>query len=263
MNNKKFFITLLFFLISPLFFISSYSAYSAETITIRSDNWMPYNGDPSDKNPGYIIELLKEIYKPYTITIDYQIVPFTRALKETREGKSNAVIGVYKEDAPDFIFPNEPLCFGQDGFFALKEQKTNWSFKDADSVANVKIGCASEYAYSDEKIIQAMKKYPASFDCIKGEDPLQTNIKKLLNKRIVAILENRSVMNWMIAKMNLQDKIIWATAVETINTPMFIAFSPKSSKSKDLAKKFDLGIKKLQENGVMKELQKKYQIQLK
>ncbi|MEQ1790535.1 MAG: hypothetical protein ABL857_08835, partial [Rickettsiales bacterium] len=59
---KSLFVILLAILVTPLT-----NAHAAEqtTINIVADEWCPFNCDPESDKPGYVIELAKEIFKPY------------------------------------------------------------------------------------------------------------------------------------------------------------------------------------------------------
>ncbi|WP_157729877.1 transporter substrate-binding domain-containing protein [Bacterioplanes sanyensis] len=81
---------------------------AAQTLSIRSDTWYPMNGDPQADKPGFMIEIAKAIFEPQGITIDYRLMPWERALSEVRAGRIDCVVGAYVEDAPDFVFPEQP-----------------------------------------------------------------------------------------------------------------------------------------------------------
>jgi polar amino acid transport system substrate-binding protein len=72
----------------------------ADTITVRADTWMPYNGEPNSDRPGYCIEMLKVIFEPMGYKIDYQIEPWTRATANAEAGKIDAIIGAAINDCP-------------------------------------------------------------------------------------------------------------------------------------------------------------------
>ena len=46
------------------------ASFAAETISVRADVWMPYNGEPGAEKPGYGIEILKAVFGPQNIEID-------------------------------------------------------------------------------------------------------------------------------------------------------------------------------------------------
>ena len=44
-----------------LLFLSCPVVSLADTVTLRADEWYPYNGDPDAERPGYMIELAQTI----------------------------------------------------------------------------------------------------------------------------------------------------------------------------------------------------------
>ena len=78
---------------------------AAETLSIRADAWPPYNAEPKSIKPGYMINVLLEIFMPQGYALDYQQLSWTESLDAVRKGEFNAVIGATKDDAPDFVFP--------------------------------------------------------------------------------------------------------------------------------------------------------------
>jgi len=55
-------------------------------LLVLSDPWCPYNCQPDSDKPGYVVEMLREIFPPPTWQLKYQIVPWDRALQQVREG---------------------------------------------------------------------------------------------------------------------------------------------------------------------------------
>jgi polar amino acid transport system substrate-binding protein len=91
----------------------------AETITIRADNWPPFNGNPKDMKAGYMIEVLREIYGPLGDKIDYQLLSWDDSLASVRKGEFNTVVGASHDDAAAFVFPQEAFGSSTNTFFVL------------------------------------------------------------------------------------------------------------------------------------------------
>ncbi len=68
----------------------------AETLRLRADSWMPYNGDAGAALPGYTVELARAIFEPRGITVDYQTMTWGDALKAAAAGQIEAVVGANK-----------------------------------------------------------------------------------------------------------------------------------------------------------------------
>lgn len=240
----------LFCLLSPLVL--------AETLTIRSDSWYPINGNPDDKNPGYMIELAKEILTPYKIDVDYQISPWARALVSVRNGVHDCVVGAYVSDAPDFIFPKLPWGMDQNKFYV--EKYNTWRFVGYESLQNTRIGLINEYSYNEELNIFAKQPENKSiFDYTFSENALEQNIIKVLAGRLTATVESHLVMPEKLKELGIEGQLLPAGDIGE-KVPMYIACSPKKKTSKQYVKWFDEGITKLRESGRLSDILAKYEL---
>jgi polar amino acid transport system substrate-binding protein len=251
-----------------LAFISLFSTQATaldmnqEVLTIHSDSWMPFNGDPAEKNRGYIIDLVTEIFNAEGIRIEYTVTPWARSLILCREGQINAVVGAAAVDVPGFVLPEEALDFTYEAFFKLKDNP--WFFSgDIHSLESEKLGYIIDYA-TREDVLAYFEKHQKSdkVQLVGGTNPLILNIKKLIHGRVSVILENSNVVNFHLHTMNLADQIVFAGNLYKEPVNMYIAFSPKHPKSKAYAAMFDKGFRKLKTSGRVNEIRKKYGMNL-
>lgn len=239
-----------------LLILSAFSL-SAEIMTVCADKWMPYNGDPNSSSQGYIIDLMREVYEP-EIKIDYKVLPWKRALQYCENGEINAVVGAYAEDVPGFVLPADAVDFCQDAFFKLSAN--NWVFKDLSSLKSQSLGYIIDYA-TDEGLTKYIdeNKQSGKVQLVGGEDPLVQNIKKLLAGRITVLLDNYSVVKYKLKEMKVPEKsIVPAGFFKDDMQKVYIAFSPKNSKSKHYAEIFERKFKELKASGIVNKIRKKY-----
>ena len=85
-------------------------ASDANVLRIRADSWMPFNGDPASEKPGYVVEVLREIFGPLGIKVDYQIMPWASALKAAEAGEIDGVIGANKKEAVNLVTGTESIA---------------------------------------------------------------------------------------------------------------------------------------------------------
>lgn len=123
------------------------SSIMADTITLRADEWCPYNCTPNSSQIGYMIEIAKEIFESAGHQIDYQTLNWARAIEETRAGKFNGIVGAAKGDAPDFIFPTEALGVSVNAFVTGKDN--SWTFTGIESLNGKTLGVIRNYSYGD------------------------------------------------------------------------------------------------------------------
>jgi len=238
------------------------ASFCAETITIRSDEWMPFNGQPGDKQyPGFALEIMKMIYEAKGCRIDYRLMPWNRSLIGVKNGTYDAVIGATQGEAKDFILPKEPLyILSPDTFYVLKENE--WQYKGVESLRTVRLGSIADYEYSDD-LTAYIKRFEET-DRVKVEygDSAHLNlIRSLLEGYVDVIIDTPSVFAWEIGRWKISsDNFKHAGASEDEKWPMYIAFSSHKKTSQIYADTFDLEIRKLRRSDRYKELLHKYML---
>lgn len=86
-------------------------------VKVHSDRWMPLNGSANEEPAGYAIELLVEVFGD----VHYTMLPWQESLSNVTKGKADAVIGAAKDEAPDLVFPSEPVAHVDYGVFTLAD----------------------------------------------------------------------------------------------------------------------------------------------
>ena len=244
-------------MLTLMFLLFAGSAFAA-TLTVRADNWPPYNSEPTAKNPGYMIEVLKEIYEPQGIAIDYQLMPWTRACNDVNAGKYDAVVGTDKSENPGMIFPQE--SFGDMVSTMYVRNDNPWRYAGIDSLAGKRLGVIDGYSYSDELDPYIEKNKGGKVFAATGDDALPMLIKMLQAGRIDVLIEDANVMRFTLVGAGAKN-IVSAGRVDTNSTALEFGLSNKSKTSADYARKFDEGIAKLRASGRLAEILNKYGVQ--
>lgn len=246
-----------FILLIAFFIVATLSA--ADEITIVADEWPPYNGKPNSTEPGYGIEIAKHIFEAAGHTVVYSIVPWNRAIRDAKNGEYNAIIGATKQEAPDFIFPEEEFGLSENAFFVKKGGSwESWEYKGAKSLLSARVGLIKEYSYGKE-LDRFFKVHKNSVQYVHGDDPLLLNINKLLIGRFDVTIEDSNVFLQKAMKMGVADQIIKVRSKKTTeDNRIYIAFSPKKSKSREYAGILTKGINNLRRSGELEIILAKY-----
>jgi polar amino acid transport system substrate-binding protein len=223
--------------------LASVSA-GADTISIRADSWFPMNGEPGSAKPGYMIELAEKIFSAAGHTVDYKLMPWERAVDSVRKGDFDCVVGAYKDDAPDFVYPQ--AVWGMDSTDFFKKADSSWTYTGLESLKGHKTGVLNGYAYGEE-FDKFIVDNPTLFDGIGANNGLENNIKKLQGGRIDIVVESPSVMGAKLKDMGVTGVVSAGTLGEA--TEMYIACSPAKASSKDYVKLIDEGTSKLVASG--------------
>lgn len=234
--------------------LSSAQTVFAASLSIRADYWFPMNGNPADPSPGYMIELVTDIMKQHNVTVDYQTMPWERALQMTREGKIDCVVGAYKGDAPDLLFPEEAWGIDTDTFYVRND--SNWTYNGLESLVGQKVGLISGYSYGDESdaFIKAHKEI---FQPLGGDTALEQNIKKLMSGRVTAIVDSELVLKSKLKKLGLVGQLKSAGPWGEPDA-LYIACSPNRPTSKQYLQWIDEGTRQLRASGRLKAIMESY-----
>lgn len=229
-------------------------ARAGEIVTLVSDVYCPFNCEPGAGAPGYVIEVAQKAFAAKGITVVYKVVSWDAALEATRKGQYDAVIGALRSDAPDFVFPTSPM--GASRFVLIVRKDDPWRYAGAASLAGKKLGLVDGYTYWDV-LEKHLAKNPGADVRVKGEDPLDLNVKNLLTKKVDVVVEDSVVFQYKSGRLKLGAMVEKAGEAETAGE-MFLAFSPAKPGSKANAKTFSEGIEALRKSGELATILKKY-----
>ncbi|HYE52525.1 MAG TPA: transporter substrate-binding domain-containing protein [Azospirillaceae bacterium] len=232
------------------------AAAAADTVTLRADNWCPYNCEPGSERPGYMVEVAKAVFEPLGHTVDYKTMPWTQALEEAREGRHAGVIGAIPDDAPGFVFGAEPL--GQSTNVVAVRKGYGFAYKGVDSLKGHRLAAVQDYAYApdlDAYIAEHAGKGGA-VTLSSGDDVTADNLRKLLASQADLVLDEKNVLDYTAVQAGLEDVV--QTVPLGSSAPLFIAFSPKHPKAKELAAALDAGVKEMRKSGKLAEILKRY-----
>ncbi|MGH1482399.1 MAG: substrate-binding periplasmic protein [Geminicoccales bacterium] len=229
----------------------------ADVVTLRADEWCPYNCVPGSDRPGYMIEIAQEVFGRAGHQVDYQVLNWMRSIAEARNGRHTAIVGAINEEAPDFVYPSEAIGMLSDGFVVRKGTKFHYTGQD--SFDGLTIGIIRGYDYHD--LIDAyIKKHSSDRTRVQfttGDDALEQNLKKLAAGRIDVVIDDQNVLNLAIQEFGLSH-LLEIAGNDGAPEPAHIAFSPADDKAAEYAMLLADGIKDLRASGRLAEILGRY-----
>lgn len=230
---------------------------SADTIVAAADQWCPISCEPDSAEPGFMVEVAQAVFTKAGHQFVYQKMPWTRAINDTRHGKINAVIGAFKGDTPDFIFPVAAQAhLSSNSFFTLKS--SSWQYQNLESLNTRRIGATLRYDYGTD-LNQYIRKhsYSGRIELITGVEPLRRNIEKARMGRVDTLIESEPVFWYTAKQLGVADQF---QEVGHASPPedCFIAFSPALPKSKTYAAILTAGIDEMRQTGDLAKALSKY-----
>ncbi len=254
MDKMKKIIPTLFVCLCMLFEVAT-----AESLVLRADTWCPFNCNPKAPQAGYMIDIVREIFKKKGILVDYQLMNWEQAKKATIAGTIQGVVGASRGDG-DFLFPVHSMGKYRNYLFYLPqvEKKKSKKLDTIESLAGTKLGIASGYAYGAEAD-RFIAKHPELFIAVTGEDPLTTLIQMLEEGKITALYECPQVFLYKLKtlKKNYED-FRRGLSFDQSEDDLFVAFSKKDPKSQKYAEILDQGLVELRQSGRLMRLLDNY-----
>ncbi len=204
---------------------------------------------------GAAVELVTEIMKELKHSVHVQVLPWTRSMMLTKEGKADAIFTCYKNpEREGFLdFGVEVLVPQVVSLYVKKGSKATFN-GDLKELIPFKIGILNTISYGQvfDKAKDDLK--------LKTErvEALDQNFKKLAAGRIDFVISNRYSATVELDRLKLQDEIVeLPRAVEVI--PSYIAFS-KAKKLAALRDEFDKVLRSFKRSGRYHEILEKYKV---
>ncbi len=225
------------------------------TVRLCADQWMPYNGDPAETKPGYVIELAKTVFEPRGIAVAYEVVPWEDALAAVKECKHSGAIGANKEEAEGLTLPRESI--GAVAVCLITRADSKWSYNNIASFRNGKLGIIKGYSYwpaLDSYIEGHADK--GNIVVAEGDDPLEDLMTKLQAGEIDVVAESEPILLWYLRSHDL-DRANFKVVFKGTIDPIYVAFSPDADGQR-YAGILDEGIRELRKSGELVKLLQRY-----
>ena len=232
----------------------------ADAISIRADEWLPYNGPSSRKPPGYMIEIAERIAAANGHSIDYRTMPWADALEAVRKGDFDCVVGALLSDAEGFAFPAQPWGRSQQMYFALNDNP--WRYNGLDSLANVRLAVIDGYSYSEQldAYIEQHRKDPKRIIVVEPIGRAVVNaVSRLVSKTADVIIEDVNVANGSLVKMGMSSRVV-PVGAEGEPGEIYIACTPAKPTGKQYADMFSKGTTELRNSGELAKILANYSV---
>lgn len=228
----------------------------ADDILLAADSWCPYNCGETDPDPGFMVEIARQVFEKNGIRVTYVTVPWTRAIHGTRTGQYDGIVGTGRSETPDFVFPGIEQGLACHTFYVKKGNA--WRYDGPASLDQVTLGVIRHYSYGllFDTYIQQHKNDPARVQVISGESGLALNVRKLVANRIDVLIEDRSVFQYFLHQTGVPDEFEPAGIAGL--EPVYIAFSPNLADAPRYADILTREMIALRKSGALSDILKTY-----
>lgn len=239
-----------FFLLFPVCSIAS-----ADTIVLVADYWCPYNCNSGDQNPGFLVEISRLIFENAGHRLEYQTMPWKRAVKEGKSGAVNGIIGFTKKNVKGFITIRAPNVFAMEVFYT--RAGSSWKYDGIESLKKLeRVAFPNGYHYNHE--IDSYIQTGRNVYLVPDIKPLKAMVKMVIYGRVESFLENRDVVEYYLKQNQIEKSIV--PAGEFSKSSIFIGFGIASKTGLRDAKILSNGFDSVCGSTEMKILRKKYNL---
>lgn len=222
---------------------------SADEIALASpDYWCPFSCKADSVQEGFAVEIIRSIFTAAGHRVHLINENYSRALVNVRAGIHTATPSTFKEEAPDFVFPELPISRNRYCFFTRTSDR--WTYSGPNSLDGRRTGIIRDYAYGRELdlLIQAT---PALFDVHTGDNLTERLVKRLNAGRLDAFIEEENLVLYTVRR----DSRLQVRTAGCL-TPRFayMAISPKHPNGRRYAELFTEGMRRLHQSGELKRI---------
>lgn len=231
----------------------------SQPLVVAADAWCPYNCAPETQQPGYVIELLQKTMRAHKLSVEYRVLPWARALRETEKGSINAAIAVNESEAKEHGLVVGKMSVGVARgclFVPARSWVVYRSMSDLDQLKAVGIVGGTAYA-GDFGQWLAKPENQTKTHAVFGDGVSARRADMLLKGRIDGIWEDYSEMSYVL-KQKGQEKRIVLAGCQSQQTPLYVGFSAKNPESSNYTALLDSGVLTMRKNGELSKLLSKY-----
>lgn len=227
----------------------------AEVMRVAADIWCPFNCQPDAPLPGYIIEVLAAVFPRQSI--DYQVLPWKRAMLQARQGTSTAALAATALMAREeqLLIGRQPVGHAHDCLYVAPGSSQVYRGQAADLDGLQRVGIALGYEYTEGLGAWLAENKPRVFT-ESGDEPARRNLRKLMHGGLDGMIEDRSVMNFLLLDPAYAGRVRLAGCNQPV--PLYMAFSPTRPGAAGLPERFDQGLQALRKSGRLARILDKY-----
>lgn len=233
--------------------LAVFTSEANNTLSFAVSSFEPWTIVSDDKVSGIDPDLIRRLAQLQGLEVKFYACPWARCLQLVKEGKIDVVSSVFytKERAEYLSYFTAPYIHGNYQAFYLNAA-TDFDINGFEQLKTLQIGTRRDVKYfprfdQDKELTKRSVTYDKQL------------ISMLLRKRIDTFIGQEEVMDYLLRKYQVSDKIKKASyKVYQVDNGYF-AFS-KKSKLLPLQAQMEKNLNSLIEQGVMEELYEKYQV---
>ena len=226
--------------------------WADEIVLVSPDYWCPFSCKAASTKEGFTVDIIREIFVNAGHTVRLVNENYSRALMDVRAGTFTATPSTFKDEAPDFVYPEMPISRNRYCFYV--EPSSKWHYTNEASLEGRRTGIIQSYSYG-AALDAAIKTRPKLFEAHTGDNLTERLIRRVDAGRIDSFVEEENLVNFTIKNM---PTLAIRNAGCLKSSYAYMAISPAHPRAKEYAQLFSDGIVALKRSGRLKEILAEY-----
>lgn len=235
-------------LLAPLLACAAALPARADEIVLASPAyWCPFSCEAGAAQEGFTVDIVREIFSAAGHTVRLVNQNYSRALIDVRAGVYTATPSTFRDEAPDFVFPVQPIS--RNRFCVYVAAGSRWAYQGPASLAALAhVGVIRGYAYGTA-LDAAIKAAPQRFEMHTGDGLTERMLRRLQLGRLDAFIEEENLVAYTLKQ---QPGLAVRNAGCEAPGYAYLALSPRHPKAQDYARLFSEGMPRLRRSGRLK-----------
>jgi len=221
-------------------------AWADEIVLVSPDYWCPFSCKAGEAREGFTVDIIREIFEHAGHRVRLVNENYSRALVDVRNGKFVATPSTFREEAPDFVFPELPISRNRYCFYVAADSA--WRYAGPASLRGRKTGVIKDYSYGAEldRLVQAQ---PLGFEVHTGDDLTQRLIRLVRMGRLDGFVEEENLVSYA---QQGEGRAALRNAGCVRSSYAYMAISPAHPQAQAYARLFSEGMRRLHKSGRLK-----------
>lgn len=212
----------------------------------------------NSKEKGFVTDITEKSLSMAGHKVKFVSMPWARAVNSVKSGTTDGIISTAKSEAPGLIFPREEIAVQKDCFFGIKN---NWKIDKLDSFEGKHIIVFNGWGLENEYISKwGKEKYEKTFKEFSIDDEYFDRVMRMINlNRYDAFWYEPTVFKYKVSRSEKHKNSKVKNLGCVTEQLLYLGLNPNNHKlSQELARDFDISIRKMRNSGSLKKILKKY-----
>lgn len=234
----------------------------AEPLLMVANDWCPYSCAQDDALPGYVVELMRDIFAEIGVSVEYRVVPWSRAIKMVEQNKASILLATTFKDTPNLPL-SQPVGVDSSCFYATKSAGLHEP--DIARIKQLRLGIIQDFSYDDGGELDT---YIANQDQSKGRilassgaNALQSNFEKVMAGRVDLLVENCNVGDYSVQRFGLTERIGKVGGIPAYQSELLIGFNARDPRVPGWVELINRRVAEKRDNGELHAMLQKYGVQ--